>query len=185
MLTGMPPHTDEAPPPLESRTLGAPAPFEALRLTASAEGLTSIEFRADGAESRTDGDRDRTATKQILETAIRQLAEYFAGKRRSFSIPLAAEGTEFQRITWSALRGVPYGTTIGYRELAARMGRPEAVRAVAAANGRNPLLVVVPCHRVIGSDGRSTGYAGGLDIKRALLELEGVRLPAPTPNLFD
>lgn len=185
MLTEMPPHTDEAPPTLESRIYGAPAPSEALRLTASAEGLTSIEFRANGAASSPDANGDRTKTGQILDTAIRQLAEYFAGKRRSFSMPLAVEGTEFQRLTWSTLRNVPYGTTISYRELAARMGRPEAVRAVAAANGRNPLPIVVPCHRVIGSDGRLTGYAGGLEIKRALLELEGVRLPASTPSLFD
>ena len=107
----------------------------------------------------------------------RQLAEYFRGERRTFEVRLAPEGTAFQRDTWSALATIPYGATISYAELARRVGRPRAVRAVGAANGANPLPIVVPCHRVIGADGSLTGFGGGLDTKRRLLELEGALLP--------
>ncbi len=105
--------------------------------------------------------------------AIGQLGEYFAGRRRSFDLPLAPRGTEFQRRVWRALTGIPYGTTISYGELARRIGRPSASRAVGLANGANPLPIVVPCHRVIGADGSLTGFGGGLPIKRKLLALEG------------
>ncbi len=108
-----------------------------------------------------------------------QLAEYFAGRRRTFSLKLAPEGTEFQRATWRALAAIPYGETISYAELARRIGRPAASRAVGAANGANPLPIVVPCHRVIGADGSLTGFGGGLPVKRALLELEGASCVAP------
>jgi methylated-DNA-[protein]-cysteine S-methyltransferase len=101
-----------------------------------------------------------------------QLAEYFAGTRRAFELPLRPAGTPFQQRVWSALREVPYGATTTYGELAAAVGAPSAARAVGAANVRNPLCVVVPCHRVIGRDGSLTGYAGGLARKRLLLELE-------------
>jgi methylated-DNA-[protein]-cysteine S-methyltransferase len=107
-----------------------------------------------------------------------QLAEYFAGRRREFALPLAPRGSEFQRAVWSELVRVPYGSTISYGELAGRVGRARASRAVGGANNRNPLPIVVPCHRVIGADGSLTGYGGGLDRKRALLALEGVPLPA-------
>ena len=107
-----------------------------------------------------------------------QLAEYFAGRRRGFDLPLAPRGTDFQRAVWSELVRVPYGRTISYGELASRVGRSGASRAVGGANNRNPLPIVVPCHRVIGADGSLTGYGGGLDRKRALLALEGVPLPA-------
>jgi methylated-DNA-[protein]-cysteine S-methyltransferase len=108
-----------------------------------------------------------------------QLGEYFAGRRRSFSLTLAPDGTEFQRATWQALTEIPYGETVSYAELARRIGRPAASRAVGAANGANPLPIVVPCHRVIGADGSLTGFGGGLPIKRALLELEGAECVAP------
>ena len=103
--------------------------------------------------------------------ALGQLAEYFRGTRREFTVPLAPRGTPFQLAVWRALRTIPYGETISYGVLAARLG--SAARAVGAANGANPLPIIVPCHRVIGADGSLTGFGGGLGIKRALLELEG------------
>ncbi|MBZ5495512.1 MAG: methylated-DNA--[protein]-cysteine S-methyltransferase [Acidobacteriia bacterium] len=103
---------------------------------------------------------------------IRQLEAYFAGNLRSFDLALAPEGTPFQRTVWAALCEIPYGTTVSYASVARRIGKPQAVRAVGAANGRNPLPIVIPCHRVIGSDGRLTGYGGGLRVKEALLALE-------------
>lgn len=102
----------------------------------------------------------------------RQLGEYFAGARTAFDVPLAVAGTPFQCAVWRGLRQVPYGETISYGELARRVGRPSAARAVGLANGRNPISVIVPCHRVIGADGRLTGYGGGIERKRLLLELE-------------
>jgi len=104
--------------------------------------------------------------------AITQLGEYFTGRRRAFDLPLAPVGTDFQKAVWRALTETPFGRTMTYGELAHRLGRPSAARAVGAANGMNPIAIIVPCHRVIGADGRLTGYAGGLDIKRKLLELE-------------
>jgi len=105
-----------------------------------------------------------------------QLAEYFAGDRRDFDVDLALAGTPFQQEVWEALRAIPYGETISYGELAQRVERPWASRAVGAANGRNPVAIIVPCHRVIGADGTLTGYGGGLERKRTLLDLEhGVR----------
>ena len=115
----------------------------------------------------------------------RQLAEYFAGRRRTFELTLAPEGTAFQRATWRALTEIPYGTTLSYGELARRVGRPGASRAVGAANGANPLPIVVPCHRVIGADGSLTGFGGGLPAKRALLALEGVDCSGGQVRLFD
>ena len=108
-----------------------------------------------------------------------QLAQYFAGRRRTFSLKLAPAGTDFQQATWRALVEIPYGETASYAEIARRVGRPAASRAVGAANGANPLPIVVPCHRVIGADGSLTGFGGGLPIKRALLELEGAACVAP------
>jgi methylated-DNA-[protein]-cysteine S-methyltransferase len=108
----------------------------------------------------------------VLPAARAQLAAYFAGELREFDLPLATTGTPFQQEVWAALRSVPYGRTCTYGELAAAVGRPAAVRAVGAANGRNPLSVVVPCHRVVGAGGALTGYAGGLERKAYLLALE-------------
>ena len=103
---------------------------------------------------------------------VGQLEEYFAGERTSFDVPLRLEGSEFQRTVWQGLLDIPYGETCSYGELAAAIGRPGAARAVGLANGRNPVAVIVPCHRVIGAGGDLTGYVGGLDRKRHLLELE-------------
>jgi methylated-DNA-[protein]-cysteine S-methyltransferase len=108
-----------------------------------------------------------------FRAAITQLEQYFAGKRRAFDLPLAPRGTDFQRRVWRLLTEIPYGKTISYGELARRIGKPSASRAVGLANGANPLPIVVPCHRVIGADGSLTGFGGGLPIKRKLLALEG------------
>jgi AraC family transcriptional regulator of adaptative response/methylated-DNA-[protein]-cysteine methyltransferase len=108
----------------------------------------------------------------VLEETERQLAAYFDGARTDFDVPLLTPGTEFQQRVWSALRGIPYGTTVSYGELAATLGRPGAQRAVARANGDNRLAIVIPCHRVIGADGRLSGYGGGVWRKQRLLEME-------------
>jgi methylated-DNA-[protein]-cysteine S-methyltransferase len=112
-----------------------------------------------------------------FEQAGSEMQEYFEGKRTVFTLPLAAEGTDFQRRVWELLRGIPYGETRTYAQLADAIGNRAAIRAVGLANGRNPISIVVPCHRVIGSDGGLTGYAGGLERKSFLLELEGAMLP--------
>ena len=113
-------------------------------------------------------------TSDASDAAARQLSEYFAGDRTDFDLDLAPSGTDFQRKVWTALSQIPYGTTESYGQLALRIGQPTASRAVGLANGRNPIAIVVPCHRVIGSSGTLTGYAGGLERKRWLLEHERV-----------
>lgn len=119
------------------------------------------------------GDRNDSLYPEARE----QLGEYFAGQRTEFAMPLAPVGTDFQKRVWQQLRQIPFGETRSYGEIAEALGGPTLTRAVGAANGRNPLGVIVPCHRVIGADGSLTGYAGGLDRKRFLLELEGVLAP--------
>ena len=113
--------------------------------------------------------------------AIKQLKEYFRGKRQVFDLPLNPKGTPFQLKVWRALAEIPYGQTRSYAQIASRVGKPKAVRAVGLANGRNPLPIVLPCHRVIGKNGQLVGYGGGLPTKQALLQLEGVGLPPQTP----
>src|SRR5262249_4550193 len=120
----------------------------------------------------------------LLRRAGRELAEYFAGARKRFETPLAPEGTAFQRAVWRAISTVGFGSTITYGELASRAGFPGHARAAGAATGRNPLTIIVPCHRIVGSDGRLTGYAGGLERKRALLTLEGARAESATADLL-
>lgn len=109
---------------------------------------------------------------EVLESAVLQLQQYFSGERQEFDLKLNPEGTAFQKKVWKELSNIPYGTTNSYLELSRKLGDEKAIRAVAAANGKNPLWIVVPCHRVIGSDGSLTGYAGGLHRKKWLLELE-------------
>jgi len=109
---------------------------------------------------------------QVFSQAIHELEEYFQGQRKAFSVPLSTQGTAFQQRVWSALRQIPYAATCSYRELAKIIGAEKAVRAVGSANGKNPLSIIVPCHRVIGSDGALRGYSGGLNIKQSLLRLE-------------
>lgn len=114
----------------------------------------------------------------VLRAAAEQLAQYFAGTRRVFDLPLAPAGTPFQQEVWRALLAIPYGETRSYRDIARAVGRPEATRAVGAANGRNPIAIVAPCHRVVGADGSLTGFGGGMANKRLLLDLErGGTLP--------
>jgi len=108
----------------------------------------------------------------LLEEAEKQIKEYLDGTSKRFDLPLAAKGTEFQKTVWEALHRIPYGETRSYKQIAAMIGRPDAARAVGMANGKNPILLLTPCHRVVGSDGKLTGYAAGLDIKEQLLELE-------------
>lgn len=154
-------------------TLILNSPIGALQLVSDGSALSEIRFS--GTHRRTSGD---SASDPTLSAAARQLDEYFAGRRRSFELPLAAQGTDFQRQVWQALAEIPYGELRSYRDIARGIGRDKAVRAVGAANGRNPLPIVVPCHRVIGSNGTLTGFAGGLEVKRQLLQLEGALLPA-------
>jgi methylated-DNA-[protein]-cysteine S-methyltransferase len=156
-------------------------PIGPLTVAADEAGLRRIFFPSRGKAHAPDKDwvRDSGPFRELA----RQLGEYFAGTRRAFSLGLAPEGTEFQLTTWRALSEIPYGTTISYAELARRVGRPAASRAVGAANGANPLPIVVPCHRVIGADGSLTGFGGGLPTKRALLELEGAACVAPARQL--
>ena len=118
----------------------------------------------------------------IVESAREQLEEYFGGKRRSFEIPVEPVGTPFQKLAWRALQEIPYGETRSYAEQALAMGRPKALRAVGAANGRNPIPIVIPCHRVVGSNGHLTGYAGGLHIKKYLLGIEWGRTETGQPR---
>jgi methylated-DNA-[protein]-cysteine S-methyltransferase len=119
----------------------------------------------------------------VIAETVRQLDEYFAGTRREFELDLAPRGTAFQLAVWDALLAIPYGATASYGEIARAVGRPNAVRAVGQANGRNPIAIVVPCHRVIGSDHSLTGYGGGIDRKRFLLALEGAAALTPALDL--
>ena len=151
------------------------SPVGRLLLRAESEVLTSIEFQRGRAGKREDP--AGAARRKPLREAIRQLEAYFRGDLQEFDLDMEAMGTEFQRRTWKALQAIPYGATISYGELARRVGNPKAVRAVGTANGANPLPIVIPCHRVIGSDGKLTGYGGGLEIKQKLLAIERVLLP--------
>jgi methylated-DNA-[protein]-cysteine S-methyltransferase len=145
-----------------------PSPLGPLRLLSNGCALVRIEF-----PDQHGGD-GVPCFDNVLKQAARELEEYFGGVRRSFDVPLDADGTMFQQRVWEALRAIPYGELRSYRDIADDLGNRQAVRAVGAANGRNPLPIIVPCHRVVGSNGRLTGFAGGLPAKRALLELEGI-----------
>lgn len=146
------------------------SPVGRLRLAGDEEGLRSISFQNRFSPAGVPDDWRRG--EEPLREVIAQLEAYFARKRRTFDVPLAPEGTPFQREVWSLLLTIPYGETRSYGDLASRLGRSEAARAVGAANGRNPIPIIIPCHRVIGADGSLTGFGGGLAIKRQLLELE-------------
>ncbi|WP_421238760.1 methylated-DNA--[protein]-cysteine S-methyltransferase [Aeromonas enteropelogenes] len=113
---------------------------------------------------------------EALAPYLAEFEDYFAGRLQRFTLPLAASGTEFQQAVWQALCDIPYGETRSYGDIARAIGKPNAMRAVGAANGRNPLSIIVPCHRVIGQNGSLTGYAGGLEIKKALLQLENIKV---------
>lgn len=160
------------------------SPVGPLFLAASERGLVALEFdaRLPGQQTIRPNPRDlRTERKGLrfeeseraMQPYVRELEEYFAGHRRAFSFPLDLRGTDFQLACWRALIAIPYGETRTYADIARAVGRPLGFRAVGMANNRNPVAIVVPCHRVIASDGTLCGYGGGLDIKRKLLELEG------------
>ena len=166
------------------------SPVGPLFLAASHKGLVALEFdaRTPGQQSirpnprdlrreaRHGGENPRFAFEEsgeLLRPYVEQLAEYFAGERREFTFPLELRGTAFQLACWRGLLAIPYGETRSYADIARAVGKPTAFRAVGMANNRNPIAIVVPCHRVIASDGTLCGYGGGLDMKRKLLELEG------------
>ncbi len=141
-------------------------PFGRLYLAADENGLTNTGFSAP---------LEALPEKElpIFRAACQQLSEYFAGLRKVFHLPLAPQGTPFQKKVWSALLDIPYGNTTSYQDIARTVGNEKACRAVGMANNKNPIGIIIPCHRVVGKNGRLTGYAGGLDIKEKLLRLEG------------
>lgn len=137
-----------------------------LYLRSDGHALTEIFFRGGP------GAGEPAPDDPVLQQAMAELREYFRGEREEFTVPLAPKGTPFQQRVWAELVKIPYGTTISYGELARRIGQPTASRAVGLANGQNPLSIIVPCHRVIGSTGKLTGYGGGIENKKLLLQLE-------------
>jgi methylated-DNA-[protein]-cysteine S-methyltransferase len=154
------------------------SPQGRMLLVASEDALLGVYFDGQKHLRRLEHDARQDPEHAPLAQAKRQLAEYFAGKRKRFDLALAPEGTQFQRAVWKAIAKVGYGETISYGELARRAGFPGSARAAGAATGRNPIGIIVPCHRIVGADGRLTGYAAGVGRKRALLTLEsgaGVR----------
>lgn len=156
-------------------------PIGILTLVADDDGLHRIDFPPPSPPPT--GEEWIEGDNAVLRDTRRQLEEYFAGSRRVFDLPLSPQGTDFQRTVWTTLAAIPYGETWSYRDLAQRLGKPTATRAVGAANGRNPLPIVLPCHRVIGADGSLTGFGGGLPTKAFLLRLEG-SLPKASEDLF-
>jgi methylated-DNA-[protein]-cysteine S-methyltransferase len=164
------------------------SPLGPVFIGGSDEGIHRIDFLRDGRDEahfidrlEVDAGEPAAHDEARCHEAATQLREYFDGARESFDLPLALRGTEFQRAVWDALLGIPYGHTSTYGAVARRLGRPAASRAVGASVGRNPVAVVVPCHRVLGSSGALTGYAGGLDRKRGLLSLEINGVPMAVP----
>ena len=151
----------------------APSPFGGLVLIANDGGLCYVKWPGDhSGRLAAFGPLQEQPDHPVLAAARQQLEEYFAGTRTEFDIPLDLSGTDFQQRAWLALAAIPFGTTSTYSEQAERLGQRAAVRAVGAANGRNPVSIILPCHRVVGKDGSLTGYAGGLETKRALLDHE-------------
>lgn len=159
-----------------TRTMASPV--GELTLIASDKGLAAILWENDDPARVRLAPRAEAADHPVLEEAAWQLAAYFAGKRTSFDLPLDFHGTDFQKRVWAALLAIPFGETRSYAQIARAIGSPTAFRAVGAANGRNPISIVAPCHRVIGTNGTLTGFAGGLEAKEYLLRLEGLDLAA-------
>jgi methylated-DNA-[protein]-cysteine S-methyltransferase len=151
------------------------SPVGALKLVASHEGLAAILWEQDDPKRVRLGELIENPEHPILIQAEQQLGEYFAGQRTTFTVKLDMVGTEFQKKVWEALLTIPFGETRTYADIARQVGSPNAFRAVGAANGRNPVSILAPCHRAIGSDGSLTGFAGGLETKQYLLALEGRR----------
>ncbi len=159
---------------LHSKTM--PSPVGMLTLVASDAGLAAVLWEGDRPDRVRFAVQAQAGDHAVLEDAERQLTEYFAGERTRFTVPLDLRGTGFQLLVWQALLTIPFGETRSYAAIARQIGRPQAVRAVGAANGRNPLSIIAPCHRVIGTNGALTGFAGGLAAKQHLLELESAQL---------
>ncbi|HEU4839727.1 MAG TPA: methylated-DNA--[protein]-cysteine S-methyltransferase [Micavibrio sp.] len=150
-----------------------PSPVGELTLVAGARGLSGILWENDKAGRVRLGGMWEDKSQPVLAAAARQLEEYFAGKRKVFSVPLDFQGTDFQKKVWQALLTIPFGETRSYAQIANQIDNPKSVRAVGAANGKNPISIIAPCHRVIGSNGDLTGFAGGIAAKTLLLSLEG------------
>ena len=150
------------------------SPVGSLLLAGSKAGLTLVSFS--GGKRAGNVDSEWCEDNSVFTEVVDQLKSYFAGERKAFDLPLVLEGTEFQKKVWTSLVAIPYGETISYKTLAERVGSPKAVRAVGAANGANPIPIIIPCHRVIGNDGSLTGFGGGLPLKKKLLELESGQL---------
>jgi methylated-DNA-[protein]-cysteine S-methyltransferase len=150
------------------------SPVGPLLLAGESSVLRRVSF--ENSKRNTPPQAEWKLDKEPFAEVIRQLQAYFRGELKEFDLPLAMEGTEFQLRVWNALRTIPYGETVSYAQLAERIGNPKAVRAVGLANGSNPIPIIVPCHRVIGSDGSLTGFGGGLSTKKMLLELENKQL---------
>jgi methylated-DNA-[protein]-cysteine S-methyltransferase len=148
------------------------SPLGQILLTANDAALTGLHFVGEKYYPEVAAEWQRQPDAKLIVRARRQLAEYFAGRRKDFDLTVEPAGTPFQRGVWRALQKIPYGATTNYGALAQRIGKPTASRAVGAANGRNPISIVIPCHRVIGANGDLTGYAGGIERKQALLRLE-------------
>ena len=155
------------------------SPVGKLKLVASEKGLVALLWENDNPRRVRLAELTKDENHPILLETGRQLDEYFRGERKSFSLSLDMRGTPFQKDVWEVLLGIPFGETRSYGQLAKQLGNPKATRAVGAANGRNPISIIVPCHRVIGSSGKLTGFAGGLDRKELLLDLEGNVRSAP------
>ena len=149
-----------------------PTSLGTMLLASDGDGLSGAWFEGQRYEPSRGPSWERRTDLPLLVRAGVELSEYFAGARTTFTLPLSPAGTAFQREVWGAIAAIPYAETAAYRDLASRIGRPASIRAAGAATGRNPLSIIVPCHRVVGADGTLTGYAGGLDRKRALLALE-------------
>jgi methylated-DNA-[protein]-cysteine S-methyltransferase len=160
------------------KTMGSPVGV--LTLVASDKGVAAILWENDDPGRVRLGPLEEDRNHPLLLETERQLKDYFAGRLERFSLPLEFNGTDFQKKVWAALTTIPFGETRSYAEIARQIGHPAAVRAVGAANGRNPISIVAPCHRVIGSDGKLTGFAGGLEAKAFLLRMESKdAIPAP------
>lgn len=153
-----------------TRTLQIETPVGPVMITATDKAITSIRFGTETPENSTS--TADPASAPLLQEAARQLREYFSGTRRDFTLPLEPDGTPFQKTVWQALLTIPYGETRTYGQIAVQIDHNKSFRAVGMANNRNPIVIVVPCHRVLGYDGKLTGYAGGLDIKGQLLDIE-------------
>jgi methylated-DNA-[protein]-cysteine S-methyltransferase len=153
------------------------SPIGGLKLVANEKGLAAILWENDDPRRVPMGPASEDKMHPVLLEVEKQLGEYFSGKRKSFLVPLDFNGTEFQKQVWQALLTIPFGETRSYGQLARQLGKPKAARAVGAANGKNPIAIIAPCHRVIGSSGALTGFAGGLEAKADLLSLEAGENP--------